>query len=97
MYQFFVEDEQVQQDRICIVGGDVNHIGHVLRMKTGEKIRISDQSGRSYFCRILEITEEEVWAQIEDTDEMGTEFSHRGTWCLYRHTGCHEKLCGKAG
>ena len=34
MYQFFVEDEQVQQDRICIVGGDVNHIGHVLRMKT---------------------------------------------------------------
>ena len=41
MYQFFVEDEQVQQDRICIVGGDVNHIGHVLRMKTGEKIRIS--------------------------------------------------------
>jgi len=51
MYQFFVEDEQVQQDRICIVGGDVNHIGHVLRMKTGEKIRISDQSGRSYFCR----------------------------------------------
>ena len=77
MYQFFVEDEQVQQDRICIVGGDVNHIGHVLRMKTGEKIRISDQSGRSYFCRILEITEEEVWAQIEDTDEMGTEFSHK--------------------
>ena len=48
MYQFFVEDEQVQQDRICIVGSDVNHIGHVLRMKTGEKIRISDQSGRSY-------------------------------------------------
>ena len=50
MYQFFVEDEQVQQDRICIVGGDVNHIGHVLRMKTGEKTRISDQSGRSYFA-----------------------------------------------
>ena len=71
MYQFFVEDEQVQQDRIRIVGSDVNHIGHVLRMKTGEKIRISDQSGRSYFCRILEITEE------EDTDEMGTEFSHK--------------------
>ena len=77
MYQFLVEDEQVQQDRIRIVGSDVNHIGHVLRLKTGEKIRISDQSGRSYFCRILEITEEEVWAQIEDTDEMGTEFSHK--------------------
>lgn len=47
MYQFFVEDEQVQQDRICIVGGDVNHIGHVLRMKTGRKsasaIRAADR------------------------------------------------------
>ena len=40
MYQFFVEDEQVQQDRICIVGGDVNHIGHVLRMKTGVTVPV---------------------------------------------------------
>ena len=38
MYQFFVEDEQVQQDRICIVGGDVNHIGHVLRIRAADRI-----------------------------------------------------------
>ena len=80
MYQFFVEDEQVQQDRICIVGGDVNHIGHVLRMKTGEKIRISDQSGRSYFCRILEITEEEVWAQKRIPMKWGQSFPIR---CIF--------------
>ena len=43
MYQFFVEDEQVQTSeiRIGITGADVNHIGNVLRMKIGEKIRIS--------------------------------------------------------
>lgn len=77
MYQFFVEDEQVQKDRICITGSDVNHIGHVLRMKAGEQIRISAASGRSYFCHITEITEEEVWAEIDRTDETGTEFAHR--------------------
>ena len=77
MYQFFVEDEQVQQDKICITGSDVNHIGHVLRMKAGEEIRISAASGRSYFCHIAEITQEEVWAEIDRTDETGTEFAHR--------------------
>ena len=77
MYQFFVEDEQVQQNKICITGSDVNHIGHVLRMKAGEEIRISAASGRSYFCHITEITQEEVWAEIDRTDETGTEFAHR--------------------
>ena len=76
MYQFFVEDTQVQTDKICIVGSDVNHIGHVLRMKPGEQIRISDSS-HAYFCRITEITAEEVWAKIESRDETGTEFSHK--------------------
>ena len=46
MYQFFVSDEQVYDGKIQIAGSDVNHIGHVLRMKPGVKIRISDESGR---------------------------------------------------
>lgn len=76
MYQFFVENDQVQQDKICIVGSDVNHIGNVLRMKPGEKVRISDASGKAYFCHITEITADEVWAVIDTVDEVGTEFAH---------------------
>lgn len=76
MYQFFVEDEQVQQTKICITGSDVNHIGNVLRMKPGEKVRISDASGKAYFCHIAEITADEVWAEIDTIDEVGTEFGH---------------------
>ena len=33
MYQFFVEPEQIQKDRIVITGKDVNHIKNVLRRK----------------------------------------------------------------
>ena len=44
MYQFFVEEEQVHSDSISITGGDVNHIKNVLRMKNGEKIRVSSKS-----------------------------------------------------
>ena len=64
MYQFFVSDEQVYDGKIQIAGSDVNHIGHVLRMKHEVKIRISDDSGRPYFCTIESISENDVLAVI---------------------------------
>ena len=95
MYQFFVEEEQVHSDSISITGGDVNHIKNVLRMKNGEKIRVSSKSGQAYFCHISSILDDEVIAAIDSADETGTELDNHIV--LYRHTGCHEKLCGKAG
>lgn len=77
MYQFFVETEQVHEDRIVIMGSDVNHIGNVLRMKPGEKIRISESAGKSYFCHIDEITVDEVWAKIDEEDEINTELDNK--------------------
>ena len=46
MYQFFVEDSQITDTDITIEGSDVNHIRNVLRMKGGEKVRISSQPGK---------------------------------------------------
>lgn len=77
MYQFFVEDSQVKENEIEILGGDVNHIKNVLRMKLNEKIRISDESGKSYFCQISKIEDERVEAQIIEVDEKGTELGNR--------------------
>lgn len=77
MYQFFVENEQVYDEKIQITGSDVNHIGNVLRMKPGEKIRISDASGKAYFCHIETISENDVWALIDESDEKGTELPCR--------------------
>ena len=51
MYQFFVEENQVQNDRIVVIGEDVNHIVNVLRMKPGEKvsnIEITDQNIKAF-------------------------------------------------
>lgn len=77
MFQFFVEDEQVLKDRIVIVGSDVNHIKNVLRMKSGEKIRVSDTSGKGYFCSISDISDVEVIAIIDSTDDVGTELENK--------------------
>jgi 16S rRNA (uracil1498-N3)-methyltransferase len=77
MYQFFVEPAQVREQEIIITGSDVNHIGNVLRMKPGERIRVSDNSGKSYFCSIREITSDTVLADIDEADVSGTELPNR--------------------
>lgn len=77
MYQFFVENGQVQGETIVITGEDAVHIGRVLRMKPGERVRISDEEEHSYFCHITEITGDEVFLAIDERDERGTEFAHK--------------------
>ena len=68
MYQFFVEESQVQKDRIVVIGEDVNHIVNVLRMKPGEKVRVSDSAEHAYFCHVEELSQDEVWMKIDEVD-----------------------------
>ena len=75
MQQFFVEDTQVGREFITITGADVNHIKHALRMKTGEKIRVSSKSGADYFCVITELAEHFVQADILKEEAASTELS----------------------
>ena len=78
MYQFFIEENQLTGDRISILGSDVNHIKNVLRMKQGERVRVSiSDNGRSFFGTIASIQEDEVLVQIESEDEVGTELSNQ--------------------
>ena len=76
MYQFFVEDEQVTEDGVLITGSDVNHIRNVLRMKPGEKVRISTRAGANYLCSITQVEEMSVAVQIVET-MAGTELPNR--------------------
>lgn len=73
MYQFFVKDAQVSPDGAVIEGSDVNHIRNVLRMRCGEKVRVSSKSGKNYLCEISEITEDMVRASIIEEYEEDTE------------------------
>lgn len=65
MQKFFVETNQIDNDKIRIVGSDVKHISNVLRMKSGQEILIGDkQSLEKYLVRIEEIKKEEVITTI---------------------------------
>ena len=77
MYQFFVEDAQIGKEYITITGGDVNHIKNVLRMRPGEKIRVSSRSGQDFFCEIAELTDDFVQADILNEEVPDTELPAR--------------------
>lgn len=77
MYQFFVEPEQIQGNRVVITGKDVNHIKNVLRMQPGEEIAVSNgQDGKEYRCGILELGEE-ILCELRFVKEDAVELPSR--------------------
>lgn len=76
MYQFFVEPSQINETdkRVTIMGGDVNHIKNVLRMKQGEELAVSNgQDGREYRCGILSLEEDRIVCGLRFIKEEGVE------------------------
>lgn len=75
MYRFFVKQEQIdmEEKKIHITDGDVNHIKNVLRMRQGETILISAGDNLEYTCLVSEMEAEEVIADISYVQEVGME------------------------
>ena len=68
MRKFFVKNENILEDKIEIVGSDVNHIKNVLRLKARDQIQICNQeTQQNYSCEILQITNQNVQTKILDT------------------------------
>ena len=67
MYKFFVNNEQIDEDEVIIIGDDVNHIKNVLRLQVEDKIQVCDKNnGVNYRCDILEYKENSVKCKIKD-------------------------------
>ena len=77
MYHFFVEPDQIEEERITILGEDVNHIGNVLRMKPGEKVLISAEGEMDRLCGIEEIRRDEVICRILEVRKENNELPAR--------------------
>jgi len=58
-----------------------NHVGKVLRMKSGYQITLFNGDGADYTATISEITKKTVTVSINDSKETNTES------CLYTHIG----------
>lgn len=73
MHHFFAEEKNIDNGFITIKGSDVNHIKNVLRMKKGEELLISNGTDKDYYCKIDEISNDEIRAKIYDIDKVGNE------------------------
>lgn len=79
MYHFFINQDQVEDDHIRIIGPDVNHIKNVLRMGAGEEVLISNGVDKDYLCEVTSVTAQEVTARILSVEEGGRELPARIT------------------
>ena len=67
MPKFFVNQEQLDEEKIKIIGNDVNHIKNVLREKVGNKLTICNTDNRKdYLCEILKIEEDSIECRIKE-------------------------------
>ena len=74
MYKFFVNEEQIKEDKINIIGEDINHIKNVLRLQKEDELCIcSKQTFKSYICKIISINNDNITCQIEEQIEETTE------------------------
>ena len=64
MPRFFVERENISENKITITNTDVAHITRVLRMNVGEPLTICDGMGNDYETKISQISEKSIDCDI---------------------------------
>lgn len=90
MTHFFVENGVVGENRIEIAGGDFNHLKNVLRMREGEKVQVTADSGMVYTCEIGGFTASAALLDILSAEEGKTELKAEIT--LYQGLPKSDKL-----
>ena len=74
MPKFFVKNDQIQNNKITIMGEDVNHIKNVLRLSIDDNIQVCNTDTKiNYTCGIEKIDEKSVECIILNTVESQTE------------------------
>jgi len=74
MPKFFVKENQISNNKIEIVGDDVNHITNVLRMKQGEILKVCNQeTGENYIAEIINTQKNSVTCEIQEKLEETAE------------------------
>lgn len=76
MHKFFVEDNQIKDNKIKIINNDYNHIVNVLRMKKEDNILITNKNTlETYNCKIEQIDSSEVVCNIISVENKEVEMN----------------------
>ena len=67
MPKFFVKENQIKNNKIEIMGEDVNHIINVLRMRNGEILKVCNRdTGENYLVKIINAQSNSIICDIQE-------------------------------
>lgn len=69
MQQIFVDANQIDRDQVLVLGQDAKHLSRVVRIRVGERIRVSVHDGKNYFATVSEVEKDRVVADLECESE----------------------------
>lgn len=65
MPKFFVKSNQIEYNRINLIGEDVKHISNVLRKQVDDEINICNiDTSENFLCKIVKISKENILLEI---------------------------------
>ena len=74
MPKFFINSNQINQNKIVILGNDVNHIKNVLRKRIDDEILICNKDDScDYRCKIDNISDDEIKCEILEKLDLDSE------------------------
>lgn len=82
MQRYFVQNSQIQNQTIMIIGNDYHHIRNVMRMKPETKVYVCDEDGHTYLASVTRFTESAVNLRIIDAINHNPELKCRVTMAM---------------
>lgn len=73
MHRFFVDKDNIRDNKVTIIGEDVKHIRNVLRLREEDIISICDKQGIDYIAEIIDLFKEKVVCNIIETKISNSE------------------------
>jgi len=73
MRRFFVDEENIEGNRVTIKGDEARHIAQVLRLKERDKIKVFTGKGKEYLTEIIQASKKEVIGEILKESRLNTE------------------------
>ena len=75
MHQFFIDENDIEKGSISIKGSDATHICTVLRLHSGDVIKVFDGQGLSYLVRLEDVKNKLVKGEVILSEKIDTESS----------------------
>lgn len=67
MQRYFIQDQQIMNQKAIINGNDVHHMLHVMRFSPGQQVILNTYEGQVYLAEITELNKDEVLLDILKT------------------------------